>query len=112
MDVDLLREVVDKYDPISRVVRGRKGEVPSSIQREEFQEVFELCEPSAFLEPINLEELKKEYEKTRYLVRERLLPSHLAKAVDTHYYIGTSVEEPFPIDAFAHHFKATFFTLC
>lgn len=112
MDVDSLRAVADKYDSISRVVRGNKGEALLIIQREEFQEVFDLYEPSVILEPIDLEELKKGYEKTRYLIKAILLPSHLAKVTDTQYYIGQSVEVPFPIDSFAHYFKATFFTLC
>lgn len=112
MDVDFLRAVADKYDPISRVVRGSKGELMLSIQIEEFQEFLDLYETSTSLEPIYLEELKKEYKKTRYLVRERLLPYHLAKATNIEYYISPSVEEPFPIDAFAYYFRATFFTLC
>lgn len=36
MDVYLLRVVVDRYDPILRVIRGNEGEVFLSIIREEF----------------------------------------------------------------------------
>lgn len=37
MDVDLLKVVADRYDPISRVIRGNEGEILLTIKREEFQ---------------------------------------------------------------------------
>lgn len=49
MDVNLLREVEDRYDHVSRVIRGNDGEILLTIQREEFYEVFDLYEPSSTL---------------------------------------------------------------
>lgn len=49
MDVDILNVVANRYDPVSRVIRGNEGEILLTIRREEFQEVFDLYEPYASL---------------------------------------------------------------
>lgn len=111
MDVDFLKAVVDRYDPVLRVIRGNDGEILLTIRREEFQEIFDLYEPSPSLVPVDLNEQKAEYYKMKEFIRKSFLPMHLARAGSATYHIGPSSKELFPIGAFTLYFQTTFFSL-
>lgn len=57
-DIDLLRVVAMGYDLVTWVIRDNDGRVLLSINIEGVQHVFDLSEPSVYLVPINLEEMK------------------------------------------------------
>ena len=111
-DVDLLRAVAIRYDPITRVIRDNDGGVLLEINRDVIQQNFDLSEPSDDLVPINLEEMKEEYAKLKSLVRVKLLPPHLVKAGDSQFHISPSDQEPFRLNCFGKPFLATFYSLC
>lgn len=111
MDIDLLKAIANRYDPISRVISGDEGEIMLTIKREEFQEIFDLYEPSANLVQVCLNELKAEYYKIKGFITTYFLPIHLEKVGQTTYYIGPSSEETFTIGAFSPYFQATFFSM-
>ena len=110
-DVDLLRAVAIRYDPITRVIRDNDGGVLLEINRYVIQQTFDLSEPNDDLVPINLEEMK-EYAKLKSLVRVKLLPPHLVKAGDSQFHIIPIDQEPFRLNCFGKPFLATFYSLC
>lgn len=110
-DIDLLRAVATRYDPVTRVIRDNDGRALLSINREEFWQVFDLSEPSMFLVPIDLEEMKREYGKLKSLFRVKLLPPHLARAGGSRFHIRPNDQEPFKLNCFSNHFLATFYPL-
>lgn len=83
-----------------------------TIRREELEKIFDLYEPYANLVQVDLYELKTKYYIIKGFIKTLFLPIHLAKAGKTTYYIGPSLEEPFPISDFPPYFPATFFSLC
>lgn len=83
--IDLLKVVVGRYDPISRVIRGNDGEVLLRVRREQFQEIFDLYEPSDIQIQVDLNEIKAKYYRMKVFIRSNLLLAHLAKSGNTTY---------------------------
>lgn len=111
-DIDLLRVVASRYDPDSWTVRDSDGEVMLTINKEEFQQVFDLSDPSTSMTPIDAEAFKAEYEMSHAFFRTKLLHPHLARARGQRYQIDQDEQEPLRIECFAKHFLGTYYSLC
>lgn len=112
IDVDLLKEIVANYDPVTRTIKTYDGKEMVKITKEELGLVFKLTRWSDKMHKINEETLKQEYDKTHISFRVHVLLRFLAEIAGWKIVIGPHDKEPFPINYFVSYFKRTFYSIC
>lgn len=111
MDVDLLTQIANNYDPVAKCVRNVNGGSLIEINDDELRKVFKLGEVSNYLEPINFDTLAQVYNVQRDHLRSGPLKDFFVK-IGGLTIVGPSTMEPFSLNIFTLRAKGMYWSLC